>query len=91
MDLFDHADVPDLRDAITVTRHDLISLEVVLCAVDSVVVPVESLNAHIRSNVPNADGLVTGATDESLTEGSELHAVDGVDVASERESRLRKV
>jgi len=56
--------------------------------VDSVVMPVKSLHALTRSNVPHGDGLITGARGEDLCVWLPHDRIDGINVTAVREPRL---
>lgn len=86
--LFDHANVPYLRNSVAICRDNAITPDVETDRIDGVVMPVESLDTLTRTDVPHGDGLITGAGGEDLCVGLPRDRVDGINVTAVGKPRL---
>jgi len=85
---FNHTDVPNLINTITVTWNDHISPLVEFDRVNSIVMSIERLDAQIGSDIPKGHSLVTCSWDEHARVWLPLDRVYWVNMTSEGKPAL---
>ena len=99
--LFNHTNIPDFSDSITVRRNNAVTLKILQISfekntysdveldwVNSILVSIESLHALAGTDIPHADGLVAWSRGKYLCIRLPGNGVYGVNVATVSESRL---
>eukprot|EP00350_Pseudokeronopsis_sp_OXSARD2_P005130 CAMPEP_0170543004 /NCGR_PEP_ID=MMETSP0211-20121228/2262_1 /TAXON_ID=311385 /ORGANISM="Pseudokeronopsis sp., Strain OXSARD2" /LENGTH=199 /DNA_ID=CAMNT_0010846259 /DNA_START=95 /DNA_END=694 /DNA_ORIENTATION=+ len=80
--LLDHADVPDLADAIRVAAGDELAPNRECTVIDAIQVAIESLHSESGPHVPNGDCFVCRTTHKEVGEGLEGKTIDRVGMTS---------